>query len=114
MAKTTPPLAPGATKTAPIRVRALREGFAFGNRVRKGMTFTLPDMSHFTERWMKLVDPATPDELAAKIAPKGKRVATLGQRTKSGTIVHAAPQAGEALPAAPGADLTPADPQSVI
>lgn len=87
--------------SGPIRVRCIaQEGFAFGNRVRKGMVFTLPDMSHFSERWMELVDPSTPDDLAAKVQPKKNKTRDLAVRTKSGTIVTPAGQgASSAAPA---------------
>jgi hypothetical protein len=61
-----------ATVPDGTRVRALREGFYGGCRIRAGSTFTVVHADEFSDRWMRPVDPATPDDLAGKRAQHDK------------------------------------------
>ena len=63
--------AKGAAAPAPVRVRAKRDGFYNGQRVRVGKTFTLKRVEDLGA-WMERIDPATPDDLAAATQPKRK------------------------------------------
>lgn len=60
---TVQPTRPRAAAGAGIKVRATQAGYAGDARRRVGDVFTIPSMDVFSEHWMELVDPETPERI---------------------------------------------------
>lgn len=83
-----------------ITVRALRDGFAGGQRIRKGRTFVIRSHKEFSDKWMERVDGNPVDDVtlarerrvqeqarAKGSAPAASAAAAIEQAVKAGTNV---------------------------
>jgi hypothetical protein len=105
--KTAPPGAPrAAAPPAPpvARVRATRDGFYHGQRIRPGKAFTLLDPRHFSDKWMVRCGVDEPDELAEQLARTPKR-----KRESDGTPRRRSQTTGDEQEATAGAAPKPGD-----
>ena len=87
----TPPssVPPTAESTRPIKVRATEMGYYDHGRRRPGDVFYLADQTHFSQKWMELVDASTPERVTgAKQALQREHDEILAGRTPGADTVE--------------------------